>query len=241
VSYNIPQVNISPKGELIPNPGESLVSSYRDVHYDKWEGEIYVTDVRLVWIGLKHKGGMLGKLAKAAVIAGASVAVGMAASRAGPRIGIPGSAAGIGGAGLTGLTLASMMSKHPDGTPTTISIPYEVVSSIELGKNRNELIMSTEVGAFVFKFNKGGADTVATVVKAQHLNSTKRAPPQPAPQYQPMPQYQPPPQYAPPPPPQYQQPPPPRRGEAFYCPHCGTPLDPGARFCHNCGARIDVP
>jgi hypothetical protein len=236
VSYSIPQVNISPKGELIPNPGESLVSSYRDVHYDKWEGEIYVTDLRLVWIGQQHKGGFLGKLAKAAVVAGVAVAAGYAASKAGPRVGIPSKVAGIGGGGLAGLTVASMMSKHQDGTPTTISIPYEVVSSIQLGKNRNELIMSTEVGAFNFKFDKGGADTVATVVKAQHLSAAKRAPPQPVPQYQPAPQYAPPPQqYQPPPPPA------PRRGEAFYCPHCGTPLDPGARFCHNCGARMDVP
>jgi hypothetical protein len=237
VSYNIPQVNISPKGELIPNPGENVVSSYRDVHYDKWEGEIYITDSRFVWIGLQHKGGFLGKLAKAAVVAGVAVAAGYAASKAGPRVGIPGRVAGIGGGGLAGLTVASMMSKHSDGTPTTISIPYEVVSSIDLGKNKKEITMATQVGSFIFRFEKGGADTVVTVVKAQHMNAMKRAPPQPAPQY--APQYEP--QYGPPPP-QYQPPPPPapRRGEAFYCPHCGTPLDPGARFCHNCGARTDT-
>jgi predicted amidophosphoribosyltransferase len=25
----------------------------------------------------------------------------------------------------------------------------------------------------------------------------------------------------------------------LYCPHCGAPLEPGARFCHSCGARVD--
>ncbi len=240
MSYNIPQVNISPKGELIPNPGENIVSSYRDVHYDKWEGEIYITDSRFVWIGQQHKGGLLGKLAKAAVVAGVAVAAGYAGSKAGPKVGIPGNLAGMGAGGLAGLTMASMMSKHQDGSPTTISIPYEVVSTIELGKNKNDLVMATQVGSFIFRFDRGGAETVATVVKAQHMNSMKRPPPQPAPQY--APQY--PPQYAPqygPPPPQYQPPPPPvpRRGEAFYCPHCGTPLDQGARFCHSCGARVD--
>jgi hypothetical protein len=225
LSYAIPQVNIGPKGELIPNPGENVVSSYRDVHYDKWEGEIFITDARLVWIGLKHKGGMLGKLAKAAIIAGAAIAVGAEAGRLGRRVGLPGTATGL-GAGVGTLALASMMTKHPDGTPTTISIPYEVVSSIQLAKNRKELIMATQVGGFTFRFEKGGADTVATVVKAQHLNATKRGPP-PAP---PAPTYnQPPPSYAAP---QQQR-------QAYYCPHCGTPLEPGARFCHNCGARMD--
>jgi hypothetical protein len=238
VSYNIPQVNLSPNGELIPNPGENMVSSYKDVHYDKWEGEIYITDARFVWVGLQHKGGLLGKLAKAAVIAGVAVAAGAAASKIGPRAGIPSRVAGIGGGALAGLTLASMMSKHPDGTPTTISVPYEVVESIQIGKNRNELVMATQVGSFIFRFDKGGADTVATVVKAQHMNALKRGQTQPAPQYQQPPQqYAPPPQYGAPPPQQYGAPAP--RNQSFYCPHCGTPLEPGARFCHNCGARVD--
>ncbi|WXG44135.1 MAG: zinc ribbon domain-containing protein [Promethearchaeati archaeon SRVP18_Atabeyarchaeia-1] len=235
MSYNIPQVNISPNGELIPNPGENLVSTYRDVHYDKWEGEIYITDLRLVWIGLQHKGGLLGKLAKAAVVAGVAVAAGYAASKVSARVGIPSRIGGLGGGALAGLTVASLMSKHPDGSPTTISVPYEVVSSIQIGKNKNELILATEVGGFTFRFEKGGADTVATVVKAQHLNATKRVQAQAqapaAPSYQQPPPYQ-------QPAPAYAQPAP-QRGQAFYCPHCGTPLEPGARFCHNCGARID--
>ncbi|WXG46714.1 MAG: zinc ribbon domain-containing protein [Candidatus Atabeyarchaeum deiterrae] len=229
MSLAIPQVNMSPKGELIPNPGENVVQNYHDVHYEKNEGEIYVTDVRLVWIGLKHKGGMLGKLARAAVVVGAIAAGAAVGSRAGRAIGAPG-VGGLAG-GIGGLTLATMMTKHPDGTPTTISVPYEVVTDIQVAKNKQDLTMSTQVGSFLFRFDKGGAETVATVAKAQKLAAQKRpAPPPPMPQYQ-QPQYQ---------QPQYAPQPPPRAGGAFYCPHCGTPQEPGARFCHNCGARVDA-
>jgi hypothetical protein len=239
LSYSIPQVNISPDGHLIPNPGENLVSQYEDVHYEKWEGEVFITDSRFVWIGKQHKGSFLGKLAKAAVVVGAAAVAASAASKAGRSFGIPPRVAGVGGGvggAVVGLSLASMMSKHQDGTPTTISVPYEVVVDVQAAKDRHGLMMSTQVGSFNFKFNKGGADTVATVLKAQKLNAQKRGPAPVAPPYQPAPQYQP--QYQPQPPPAYGYPQPPRGGGNF-CPHCGTPLEPGARFCQNCGARVD--
>jgi hypothetical protein len=52
--------------------------------------------------------------------------------------------------------------------------------------------------------------------------------------------YYPPPAYpAPAPPPAYPAPPPQQApGQARYCPHCGTALRPGARFCSTCGGQI---
>ena len=52
--------------------------------------------------------------------------------------------------------------------------------------------------------------------------------------------YYPPPAYpAPAPPPAYPVPPPQQApGQARFCPHCGTALRPGARFCSTCGGQI---
>jgi hypothetical protein len=236
LSYQIPQVNLGPRGELIPNPGENIVSTYRLVDYDKFEGDFHVTDSRVVWIGTKHKGGFLGKIAKAAVVIGAAAAAASVASKAGRSIGVSPGVAGLGGGAVVGLGMASLMSKHQDGSPTTISVPYEVLTNAEIGKDKQELLVSTQVGMFKFKFErKEEAQTVATVIKAQRLNAAKRPPAPMVPPYQPAPQYQqPPPAYG------YPQPAPqPQHGGASYCPHCGTPLEPGARFCQNCGARID--
>lgn len=239
MSLYIPQVNLGPRGELIPNPGENVISKYVLVDYDKYEGDFYVTDIRLVWIGTKTRGGLLGKIAKAAVVAAAVGAAAYAGSKVSKNVGVP-PVIGGGGAAIATLGIASMLSKSKEGAPQTLSIPYEVVSDVQIGKDQQVFVLATQAGSMQFKFeHKGEANTVATVVKTQKLQAAKRPPVQP-PQ---VPQYQPP--YPPQQPTGYQQPPPyqpapaPRRGDAFYCPHCGTPLDPGARFCHNCGARID--
>jgi hypothetical protein len=237
LSYSIPQVNVSPDGHLIPNPSENVVSTYRLVDYDKFEGDFNVTDVRIVWIGSKHKGGLLGKIAKAAVVVGAAAVAASAASKAGRQFGVPPGAAGLGAGAVVGLGMASLMTRHQDGSPTTISIPYEVFTDAQIGKDKEEVLISTQVGVFKFKFEKKEeAQTVVTVIKAQRLNAQRRPPTPAPPQYQPPPQY--PPQYQAPPAPAYGYPQPPRSG-GNYCPHCGSPLEPGARFCQNCGARVD--
>lgn len=235
MSLYIPPVNLGPRGELIPNPGENVISKYLLVDYDKYEGDFYATDARLVWIGTKTRGGLLGKLAKAAVVAAAVGAAAYAGSKVGKQVGLP-PAIGGGGAALATLGIASMLSKTKEGAPQTLSIPYEVVTDAQVGKDQQVFVLATQAGSFTFKFeHKGEANTVATVVKTQKLQVAKR-PPTPPPQ---PPQYQQPyPYQQAPPPPQYGAPAPPQ-AQAYYCPHCGSPLEPGARFCHNCGARVD--
>lgn len=245
MSLYIPQVNLGPRGELIPNPGENVISKYILVDYDKYEGDFYVTDTRLAWVGTKTRGGLLGKIAKAAVVAAAVGAAAYAGSKVSKQVGLP-PAVGGGGAAIATLGIASMLSRSKEGAPQTLSIPYEVISDVQVGKDQQVFVLATQAGSIQFKFeHKGEANTVATVVKTQKLQASKRPPIQPPqpPQYQPPYPYQQPPPYQPPagyPQPQpYPAQPAPRHGEAFYCPHCGAPLEPGARFCHSCGARVD--
>jgi len=242
LSLYIPQVNLGPRGELIPNTGENVISKFLLVDYDKYEGDFYVTDSRLVWVGTKTRGGLLGKIAKAAVVAAAVGAAAYAGSKASKSVGLP-PAIGGGGAAIATLGIASMLSRSKEGAPQTLSIPYDVISDVQIGKDQQVFVVATQAGQITFKFeHKGEANTVATVVKTQKLQYAKRPPappPQPQQYQQPYPYQQaPPPQYGPPPPPQYGAPAP-QHGQAFYCPHCGSPLEPGARFCHSCGARVD--
>lgn len=235
MSLYIPQVNLGPRGELIPNPSENVISKFLLVDYDKYEGDFYVTDSRLVWVGTKTRGGLLGKIAKAAVIAAAVGGAAYAGSRVSRSVGIS-PAIGGGGAAIATLGIASLLSKSKEGAPQTLSIPYEVISDVQVGNDQQVFVVATQAGQITFKFeHKGEANTVATVVKTQKLQYAKR-PPAPTPQQPP--QYQQPYTYQQAAPPQYGAPAPPR-AQAYYCPHCGTPLEPGARFCHNCGGRVD--
>ena len=80
---------------------------------------------------------------------------------------------------------------------------------------------------------------VAAVVMRRRSRREGPLPPPPPPPAPPRP-YSPPPPSAPPRPPQQRSapPPPPEQSAPRYCPYCGQPLRPGAKFCPSCGGRV---
>jgi membrane protease subunit (stomatin/prohibitin family) len=228
LSIHIPQISVDPNGDLIPNPGENIMSVYKPVEHDNDEGELYVTDSRLVWIGTKAKRSFLGKIAKAAVLA-AAVGASAIGSR-GRSMGL-GMGAGMIGGMMGGLGVRHMVSKNPQGQPQTVSLPYEVMEDDPVWNDDKEFVVDTHAGSLTFKFERAeDADAVATQVKEQIREVQRRSPNVPPQNRQSVDYTQtPPPQYVPPPPPS---------GDYHYCPHCGTPLNPGAQYCHNCGERL---
>lgn len=230
MSIHIPQINVDQNGDLMPNPGESIISMYKPVEHDKHEGELYVTDSRIVWVGTKVKGSLLGKVAKAAVMVAGLGGGALLGGGGGSRRGMSPMIGGFGG-GMGGLGMTHMVSRNQQGQPQTISLPYEVISDVQVGKDQQDFVAVTQAGSLTFKFeHKGDANSVATVVKMQKLEAEKRS------SYLP-PQRQQQPNYEQAPPPQYVAPPPRSEGY-YYCPHCGTPVEPGSEYCHNCGGRI---
>jgi hypothetical protein len=233
LSIHIPQINVNQSGELIPNPGENIISLYKPVEHDKHEGELYVTDSRIVWVGTKAKGSFLGKIAKAAVMVAAMGGGAYAGGMGGRRMGMGPMMGGIGGfgGGMGGLGMTHMVSKNQQGQPQTVSLPYQVISDVQVGSDQKVLVAETQAGSITFKFEHGGdANAIATVVKTQKLEAQRRSSTLP-------PQNQQSSNYREAPPPQYVAPPPRSQGY-YYCPHCGTPVESGSEYCHNCGGRI---
>jgi hypothetical protein len=223
MSIHIPQVSVDQKGNLIPNPGENIISMYKPVMHDKHEGELYVTDSRIAWIGTKAKGSLLGKVAKAAVMVAALSAAGSMASQ---RRGGMGMGMGLGmGMGMGGLGMTHMVSRNRQGQPQSASLPYQVINDIQVGSDQKTLIVGTQAGSLQFGFQRAGdADAVSTVVRERRLETQRRfGQSQQSANYR----HATPPQYVAPP-----------TGNYHYCPHCGTPIEPDSTYCHNCGGRV---
>jgi len=230
LSIHIPQISVNQRGELVPNPSENIISTYKPVEHEGLEGEFYVTDSRLAWIGTKAKGSLLGKIAKAAVlIAGAGATYAFTGGRRGIGVSM---ASGMMGGMLGGhLAMSHMVSKNQQGQPMTVSLPYEVLKDDPVWNDGLDFVVETQAGSLRFKFEHAeDADAVAIEVKEQIREAQRRSSSIP-PQSQQSVDYTrtPPPQYVPPPLPS---------GDYHYCPHCGTPLEPGSTYCYNCGGRI---
>ena len=135
---HIPQISVNQSGELVPNPGENIISVYKPVEHDKHEGELYITDSRFAWIGTKSKGSFLGKIAKAAVMVAGMAGGGYMGGGGGGRMGMGPMMGGMGG-GTGGLGMTHMVSRNQQGQPQTVSLPYQVISDVQAGKDQQML------------------------------------------------------------------------------------------------------
>jgi hypothetical protein len=214
LSIYIPQISVDSKGDLIPNPGENTISMFKFVEHDEQNGNFYVTNSRLVWIGTKES--FLGRIIKGAVL----VALG-----AGSAV------LSRGRSGMEELGMERIVSKNQQGQPQTVSLPYEVMKDDPVWNDEDEFVVETQAGSLMFKFEHAeDADDVAVKVK-EEIREAERRSSNLSPQGQQSPDYRqtPPPQYVPPP----------QTSDGYnFCPHCGTPLEARAHYCHNCGERL---
>ncbi|MHA1637424.1 MAG: zinc ribbon domain-containing protein [Candidatus Thorarchaeota archaeon] len=202
----------------------------KDVKFDKEDGSIELTDIRIVWIKKPSRMGGLKKFGAVAGAIGASVAVGMigdsigghagrAVSRAGRHMGY----AAVGMA-ITSWTRDSYYNKDKNGNTESIALPLLAISQATQSGDR--LIVELKSGGnmdFRFKQKKVIPSIIANITSAQSVGKCPYCGA--------------------------------NAGNALACPKCGAPIEGGGGggsgesasvtvsagggvFCTNCGQPV---
>ena len=146
----------------------------KEVKFDKEDGSLELTDIRIVWIkkpsrfgGLKKFGAVAGAIAASAAVGMIGDSIGGSAGRAVSRAGRHMGYAAVGMA-ITSWTMDSYYNKDKDGNTESIALPLLAISQATQSGNR--LIVELKSGGnmdFRFKQKKVIPSIIANITTAQ--------------------------------------------------------------------------